>query len=73
MTFTDDRIFDLIHCETCKDWGQTIDPADCSCPIPCPKCGRFTWPNLGVNMPAGAAFAIGSANVPLLLRRLNER
>lgn len=30
--------------------------------IECPVCKRLTWPNLGVNMPAGAAVSLGSGN-----------
>jgi len=48
-------------CQSCKDWGRTITLEENPAAIPCPKCGRLTWPNLGVNCPAGAAVSLASA------------
>jgi hypothetical protein len=45
-------------CEYCKDWGRTIDSCEFVTLIPCPKCHRKTWPNLGVNIPTGSAVAL---------------
>jgi hypothetical protein len=63
-------------CDNCKSWGPTIDrdehPKD-TVLIPCPKCKRLTWPNLGVNLPAGAAVAVGSANQLPTAKRISER
>lgn len=42
------------QCLHCATWGKSGLESD-GFIIKCPKCGRFTWPNLGVNMPAGAA------------------
>jgi hypothetical protein len=47
-----------VKCENCKEWGCTISD---NFAIPCPKCGRLTWPNLGVNVPAGAAVALSGS------------
>ncbi len=47
-------------CDNCKGWGRTVTREENPQAIPCPKCKRLTWPNLGVNCPAGAAFAFGS-------------
>lgn len=49
-------------CEKCIDWGRTISRYENCNAITCPKCGRLTWPNLGVNCPAGMAVAFGSSN-----------
>ncbi len=52
---------EIILCEHCKDWGRTIDPTTLKypvCLIPCRICGRETWPNLGVNLPAGCAVSL---------------
>jgi hypothetical protein len=56
-------------CKTCINWGSTIDERReifvynmDIITIPCPDCKRLTWPNLGVNLPAGAAWAIGHGN-----------
>ena len=45
-------------CEVCKDWGRTVARDECPAAIPCHECGRLTWPNLGVNLPAGAAVSL---------------
>lgn len=42
----------LDYCQQCKGWGRT---ASKDFGIACPKCGRMTHPNLGVNMAAGSA------------------
>lgn len=56
----------MAACETCKDWGRTIDnPLEVT--VACPKCKRRTWPNTGVNCPAGAAVALGAGGVRPLL------
>lgn len=57
-------------CEHCATWGRTIEllEAQTVYTIPCPKCKRKTWPNLGVNCPAGMAVAIGAANAMMLLQ-----
>lgn len=49
------------QCQHCKDWGRTIEDAERIFHpeivyIPCPQCNRYTWPNSGVNMPAGAVW-----------------
>lgn len=46
-------------CETCKDWGETLDNLEFG--IPCPDCKRLTYPNGGVNFPAGAVVSICNA------------
>lgn len=48
-------------CDKCKEWGRTVTHEECKDAIPCPVCCRLTWPNLGVNLPAGAAVAISSS------------
>ena len=52
-------------CQTCKDWGRTITREEHPFAIDCSACGRLTWPNLGVNLPSGAAVSMGMANVAL--------
>lgn len=52
------------RCGKCQDWGETVlrgTYPNCPFPIPCPECGRLTWPNLGVNCPAGMAFALSAS------------
>lgn len=44
------------RCATCKDWGESQPPDPPM--IRCPSCGRNTYPNLGVNCPAGDAWAV---------------
>lgn len=44
-------------CQTCEQWGRTIEPHEQAPTVPCPACGRRTWVNLGVNAPAGSAWA----------------
>ena len=53
-----------MSCETCKDWGRTIEAHECApyYPVPCSDCGRLTYPNLGVNLPAGCAFTFAASN-----------
>lgn len=47
-------------CPTCKDWGaDQLDPARFA--IHCPDCKCPTYPNLGVNCPAGSNVAIAHA------------
>lgn len=50
-----------IQCENCKEWGNTVTRETCYYPIPCPKCKRLTYPNLGVNLPAGCSVALSTA------------
>ena len=47
-------------CQTCVNWGRTISPTENPTTIQCPDCKRRTWPNLGVNCPAGSAVALSS-------------
>ena len=49
-------------CPTCATWGRTITPEEAPYGIPCPDCGRLTWPDLGVNCPAGSAVSFGGGN-----------
>lgn len=45
----------IAHCDTCKDWGNTVTEEHAilyGC-VRCPKCDRATYPNQGVNIPAG--------------------
>lgn len=53
-----------VACQTCYEWGTTVDPdlAVAFFTVRCPDCNRATWPNLGVNMPAGAAWTFAAAN-----------
>ena len=48
-------------CTTCATWGRTITTEETAWGIPCPDCGRLTWPNLGVNCPAGSAVSFGAS------------
>ena len=45
-------------CDKCKDWGATTNEKVAA--VCCPQCSRPTWPNLGVNLPAGAATAVAA-------------
>lgn len=56
-------------CPTCSTWGRTLSLLEDVVAIPCPDCRRPTWPNLGVNCPAGAAAALSTARVYELTRR----
>ena len=56
-------------CARCKEWGPTVSELTCIYPIPCPDCNRLTWPNLGVNIPAGAAVSYSAASALELIRR----
>jgi hypothetical protein len=49
-------------CETCKTWGKTITRSENNNAIPCPDCGRLTWPNLGVNCHGGTAVSFSACN-----------
>lgn len=49
-------------CENCAEWGETITLEENRQAVPCPRCGRLTWPNLGVNIPAGCAVALATGN-----------
>lgn len=59
------------RCDTCLEWGRTITQVENPHAIACPGCRRLTWPNLGVNLPAGCAVSLGggSSNLPLTLLR----
>jgi hypothetical protein len=57
-------------CDNCLDWGETITYENHPMAIPCPKCKRLTWPNLGINCPAGSAVAFAVGNIPTTLRLL---
>lgn len=61
----------MTDCKTCVSWGKTCTREDARVGflIPCPECGRLTWPNLGVNLPAGAAVSLGAATASALLPR----
>lgn len=55
-----------LPCEHCKDWGATVDH---ECAIACPKCGRLTHPNEGVNIPAGSSIVLsGKMGVRNIIR-----
>ena len=56
-------------CQTCVNWGRTILDEE-KIAIPCPDCKRKTWPNLGVNCPAGAAVALSSVGAIQSLENL---
>jgi hypothetical protein len=50
-------------CAACAGWGATAPLIEAhAVHISCPACGRMTWPNLGVNVPAGAAVSLGGGN-----------
>lgn len=53
-----------MNCEMCKEWGETVDEAERLFHpghyVQCSTCLRWTYPNLGVNMPAGMSVCIGS-------------
>lgn len=51
-------------CDHCKGWGSTCD---WNSAILCPNCRRPTYPTLGVNIPAGAAWAVSGGGVQLSL------
>lgn len=46
-------------CKTCENWGRTITKTENNNAVACPSCKRLTWPNLGVNLPGGAAVSMG--------------
>lgn len=48
-------------CLVCENWGRTITRKEHPCPVMCRDCKRLTWPNLGVNCPAGSAVAFSCA------------
>ncbi len=48
-------------CPNCKDWGRSGRRED-GYIVRCPVCQRLTWPNLGVNLPAGAAVGVACGN-----------
>lgn len=56
-------------CNVCKDWGRTVTQEEALVTIPCPQCKRLTYPNLGVNCPAGCAVALASHKVTEYARR----
>jgi hypothetical protein len=62
-----------MECANCREWGRTITPAQNEQAIACPKCGRLTWPSLGVNLPAGAAVAMGGTNAVFTLLTMERR
>lgn len=46
------------QCGNCTDWGESVNPLLIRGPtIRCCLCGRHTFPNLGVNYPAGIVVA----------------
>lgn len=53
-------------CDECKTWGKSIDPMRHPHAVQCAKCKRYTYPNLGVNLPAGAAVSLGTARNALV-------
>jgi hypothetical protein len=60
---------DSDKCPRCLTWGRTVDLGECPCAVPC-TCGRLTWPNEGVNIVAGSAWAVACGNG---MRLLQER
>jgi len=40
--------------------------------IACPDCGRLTYPNLGVNLPAGMAWSMSASQATNLLRAMEK-
>lgn len=61
------------QCDHCKTWGPTITREQNLSAIACGKCGRLTWPNLGVNCPAGMAWSISGGNALILLDLLERQ
>lgn len=65
-----------LPCENCKTWGRTLTEKDRGVnPVLCPECKRPTWPTLGVNLPAGCAWALAgtaSANRMRHAQRMKE-
>jgi hypothetical protein len=59
-------------CQVCKDWGRTITYYENNCAISCPTCLRLTWPNLGVNIPAGAAVSMSNGRALLYVKILES-
>lgn len=57
-------------CPICRDWGRTVRDNEPVPVIRCPGCRRPTWPNLGVNCPAGCAAALATGNAIHTLRCL---
>lgn len=68
-------------CPNCATWGDTIPETETRIVcgkeityrptrIPCGVCGRMTWPNLGVNCPAGSAVSMGMSNAIEMQRAL---
>ena len=58
----------MTECNNCKGWGSTITTRDHPMAVPGPVCGRLTWPNLGVNLPAGCAVALAVTHAVERLR-----
>lgn len=53
----------MSDCQKCKEWGETIYIPQNYHYISCPNCKRKTFPNLGVNCPAGMAVAFGYSRI----------
>lgn len=47
----------VTRCDKCRDWGDTV-PDSGFMGIPCPVCGRRTYPNEGVNMEPGSSICL---------------
>lgn len=65
-------LLNMMSCPTCKKWGKTITLADNDQAVACPNCKRLTWPNLGVNLPAGCAVALATSKAISLLRAVED-
>lgn len=65
---TEELLTIVIDCEACKEWGRTITRADHPNAVACSVCKRLTWPNLGVNLPAGCAVALATSRAVDQLR-----
>lgn len=60
-------------CEQCKDWGRTITREEHPNAIQCVTCKRLTWPNLGVNCPAGMAVSFAMSNALRTLQYIEKQ
>ena len=58
-----------MSCDHCKYWGPTIEELH-SHTIVCPMCKRYTYANLGVNCPAGSAWAFSSSKSIEILKAI---
>lgn len=62
----------MITCQHCNGWGEILREGEHPCPIRCPECKRPTWPNAGVNFPAGMVWIISACTAAEHLRHLAD-